>query len=172
MMIVILIVMVWVALSPTVVYAPVPRNVLYFLMSFSLAIMFGAEAAARFELTFGPFTAVCGGAAALCLITLVVLTKLSSPEEKIAVYQVYDESGNELDLQWKGAVEVPLTSSGLQVTKLISENSIILIFPEQAGEVELRVRKSSEGPVYFGLVTYAGSRKTRLVLGKELKTTP
>lgn len=165
----ILIVALVVALSPRVVYAPQPRVVLYFLMSVLVAILLGAEAVAQLELKLPGFVLVSSGAAAVCFAMLWLLNHLSKPEEKIAVFYVSDEEGRSVDLQWKGAVEVPLTAQGLQVTKLVSENAVLLIFPEQVGETEIHIRKTAGGPQYIGTVSYAGSRSARLQLGRELK---
>jgi hypothetical protein len=165
----ILVVAVVVALSPRVVYAPQPRVVLYFLMSVLVAILLGAEAVAQLELKLPGFVLVSSGAAAVCFAMLWLLNHLSKPEEKIAVFYVHDEQGQPVDLQWKGAVEVPLTAQGLQVTKLVSENAVLLIFPEQVGETEIYIRKVAGGQQYTGTVSYAGSRSARLRLGRELK---
>jgi len=160
----------YVALSPRVVYAPQPRVVLYFLLSVLLAILLGTEAVARLKLELPGFIFVSGGATAVAFAMLWVLNHLSKPEEKIGVFYIYDENGNALDLQWKGAIEVLLSAQGLQVTKLISESAAVLIFPEQVVEAEIRVRKIAAGPQYSGTVSYAGSRSARLHLGRELRT--
>jgi hypothetical protein len=163
----ILVVAVVVALSPRVVYAPQPRVVLYFLMSVLVAILLGAEAMAQLELKLPGFVLISSGAAAVCFAMLSLLNHLSKPEEKIAVFYIYDEHGQPVDLQWKGAIEVPLTPQGLQVTKLVSENAVLLIFPEQVGQTEIRLRKSADGRQYTGPVSYAGSRSGRLRLGHD-----
>ncbi len=164
----ILVVAVGVALSPRVVYAPQPRVVLYFLMSVLVAILLGAEAVAQLELKLPGFVLVSSGAAAVCFAMLWLLNHLSKPEEMIAVFYVVDEQGKPLDLQWKGAIEVPLTAQGLQVTKLVSENAVVFIFPQQVGGAEIRVRKAAGGPQYTGTISYAGSRSARLRIGHEL----
>ena len=160
---------IFVALSPSVIYAPTPKIVLYFLISLLPAIMFGAEASSRFEFKLPGFCFTTAGAFAACLGILVVLAHLSKPEEKIAVYHVFDESGQSVALDWNGALEVPVTSQGLTVTKFVDGNTVILIFPEQVGEAELRVKQYSSGPTYSGSVGYAGSRTVKLLLGDQLK---
>src|SRR3954471_6139111 len=78
----------FVALSPTVVYAPAPKVILYLLVALLPAILFAAELTAQFQLQLGWFVASAGGAAALVLITLVLLTHLTKPEEQIAVFEI------------------------------------------------------------------------------------
>lgn len=159
---------VFVALSPKVVYAPVPRIVLFFLISLLLAILFGAEAVAQLKLELPGFTFVTAGASALCLGTLWILTKLSKPEEQIAVFHVYDEKGAPVNLEWEGAYKVLLSSLGLHVTTFASGSTLVCIFPQQVGEAELQVKKRTD-ETYVGTIGFAGSRQVKLVLGKDLK---
>lgn len=158
-----------VALSPALVYAPTPRVVLYFLISLLPAILFGAEVASKFEMKLPGFVFATGGAFAVCLGTLLVLSQLSKPEQQIAVFQVYDEHAHEVVLDWDGAVKVLPDPGGLSATKFVDGNIVILVFPEQAGEVKLQVKKESHGQPYVGTVTYAGNRTSELFLGKQLK---
>lgn len=166
---VVLLLCVYVALRPKVVYAPVPRVVLFFLCSTFLAILFGAEAAARFELQLPGFTFITAGAAALSLGALWFLTKLAKPEEKIAVFHVVDEKGQKVSMEHNNAYEVLLSGSGLRVTTFASGNTLICIFPEQVGEVELQVNKTT-GKTFSGTIGFGGARQTKLVLGKDLKS--
>ena len=160
---------IFVALNPGVVYAPSPRVILYFLVSFLPALLFGAEVSARFKLKLPGFCFTTAGVFAACLGTLVVLDYLSKPQEKIAVFQVFDETGEPVNLDAKAAVDIPITRSGLTITKLVDGNTVVLIFPEQTGSAELRVKPVTTGPTYSGDVTYAGSRTLKLKLGQELK---
>jgi hypothetical protein len=165
----ILVVAVVVALQPRVVYAPQPRVVLYFLMSVLVATLLGAEATAQLQLKLPGFCLVSSGAAAVCFGMLWLLNHLSKPEEKIAVFSVEDEHGMPVNLELDQALDVALTPTGLQVTKFVTGDTVILIFPEQVGEAELRVRKTANGPRYTGMVSYAGSRSTKLRLGRDLR---
>lgn len=168
-MLIILGVAVFVALSPRIIYAPQPRVVLYFLLSILPAILFGTEAVARLKLDLPGFSFLSGGAAAVCFAMLWLLNHFSKPDEKIAVFYIYDERDKPVDLQWKGAIEVLLSDQGLRVTELISGSALVLIFPEQVGQAEIRVRKSATGPTYRGTVSYAGSKCARLRMGQELR---
>ncbi len=159
-----------VALSPNLIYAPTPRVVLYFLVSLLPAILFGAEATSKFKFELPGFCFTTAGVFAACLGILLVLTSLSKPEEKIAVFQIFDENGQAVALDWDGAVEVPITDRGLTVSKFVLGNTAILIFPEQVGEVELHIKRLSTGPTYSGTVSYAGSRTSKLFLGKQLRS--
>jgi hypothetical protein len=81
-----------VPLSPRVVYAAVPRVMLFY-YNLSLAVLFGAEAASRFQLKLGGVFIAAAGAAAVSLGTLMLLTYLSKPQQQIAVFHVFDENG-------------------------------------------------------------------------------
>jgi|SRR6185436_132026 len=160
----------YVALSPSIIYAPVPKIVLLCLISFLPAILFGAEAAAKFDLKLPGFAFTTAGAAAIALGTLLLLSHLTKPEQQIAVYRIVDEQRQPvLGLDREGAVEVQLSNQALAVTKFIDGNNIVLIFPEQVGEVEMLVRPSLTGPTYFGKVSYAGNRQSELMLERDLK---
>lgn len=118
-LILILLLGIFVALSPGVVYAPAPKVILYFLISLLPAMLFGAEASSKFQLRLPGFCFTTMGAFAACLGTLVVLTNLSKPAEKIAVFHILDESSQSVMLDWAGGVEVPLTDQGLTVSKFV-----------------------------------------------------
>lgn len=160
---------VYVAMFPRVVYAPVPRTVLFFLLSVLAAVTFGSEVASKFELELPGFCFVTGGAAAVSFGMLGFLTHLTKPAEKIAVFHVDDEANNPVDLEVPGAIEIRLGPSAVQVTKFADKNTLVLIFPEQVEEAELRVKKTNLDPPYIGRVGYAGSRRTTLTLGVDLK---
>lgn len=160
----------YVALSPSVFYAPTPRVVLYLLASILPAILFGSEIAATFQWKVGSLIITAAGVFASILILLFFLTWLSKPQQQIAVFHIVDENNQPVaNLDREGAIEIPLTSEGLSVTKFVDNNTVVLIFPEQVGECMLRVRPSSRGPTFSGLVRYSGNRETQLVLGKNLK---
>lgn len=160
----------YVALSPGVVYAPVPRVVLFALISLLPAVLFGAEAASRFQLKFGGFVFATAGAAAVSLGTLMLLTYLSKPQQQIAVFHVFDENGTPVNnLDRSGAVEVPVTSQGISITRFIEGNTVVLIFPEQVGECDLRIKPLSMGKTYSGKVRYSGNRESELRLGTHLR---
>jgi hypothetical protein len=61
-----------------------------------------------------------------------------------------------------------ISDSGLKVTELVTGNSLILIFPEQVSQVEIDVWKLMNDKPYRGTLSYAGTRQSRLNLGKEL----
>jgi hypothetical protein len=162
---------VYVVFSPSTVYAPVPKIALYTLLSLLPAILLGAEAASRFEFKLPGFIFVTGGSAGLFLFVLLFLTSHTKPEQQIAVFRIFDENNQPVgNLDRTGAVEVPLTDNGLSITKLVDGNAIVLIFPEQVGECELRIKPMSLGKVYVGRVSYSGTRESRLSLGKQLKS--
>ena len=160
----------YVALSPSVVYAPVPKVVLFCLISFLPAILFGAEAASKFDLQLPGFAFTTAGAAAVALGTLLLLSYLAKPEQQIAVYRIVDQQRQPvLGLDRNGAVEIQLSNQALVVTKLIDGNNLVLIFPEQVSEADVLVKPVLMGPTFFGKVTYGGNRQSELMLGRDLK---
>jgi hypothetical protein len=159
----------YVALSPSLIYAPVPKVILFCLVSFLPAILFGTEATSQFKLSLPGFVFATTGAAAVALGTLLLLSNLAKPEQQIAVYRIVDEHRQPvLGLDRDGAIQVHLSNQGLAVTKFLDGNSMILIFPEQVGECDILVKPLISGPTYSGKVTYAGNRQSELLLGKDL----
>ena len=161
---------IYVALAPNVVYAPTPRVVLFTLVALLPAILLGAEAATRFEFKLPGLIFTTAGVFAAFLGLLFLLNYLSKPTEQIAVYQVVNEQNEPVHLDWDGAINVAPTERGLSVTKFIEGNTVVLIFPEQVGQVEMSVKKSESSPIYSGLVNYAGTRTLKLKLGEQLKS--
>ena len=160
----------YVVLSPNVVYAPVPRLMLYFLSSAAIAVFLGAEAATKFELKVPGMIFVTGGTVAAAFFLLWFGTNYVKPDQQVAVFQVFDENGREVRLDWGDeAVKLSPTASGLTGTLVVSGNMMVLIFPEQVVEQDVRVMKTSDGHPYVGKLTYAGSRKSMLKLGTDLK---
>lgn len=161
---------IFVALSPGLIYAPAPKIVLYCLISFLPAILFGAEAVSKFELKLPGFAITAFGAAALSFGFLMLLTYLTKPQQQIAVFHVLDESRQPItNLDREGVLEVPITDQGLSITRFVDGNTIILIFPEQVGECLIRIRPSSRGVSYSGKISYSGNRESELILGKNLR---
>lgn len=162
-------VVIYILYFPNVVYTPTQKTVLFFLISILPAILFGSKIKATFQLKLRYFCFTTAGVLAGCLGTLIVLYTISKPEEQIAIFHIFDESEQEVNLDWKGSLEILTTDRGLTVTKFVDGNTIVLIFPEQVEEAKLYVKPTSIGPTYKGIVSYAGSRQSILFLGKELK---
>ncbi len=158
----------FVALSPNLVYAPTPRIILYLLTSLIPAILFAGELSARLELRLPGFFFAATGATAVALGTLIILTYYSKPEAQIAVFYVLDQNANPVPLDWKGAIEIPVSASGITATRFVDGNALVVIFPEQLAQVELHVRARSDARACVGTVSYAGARQSKLVLGKDL----
>ena len=165
----ILALLIFVALSPGIVYAPTPRILLYLLASVFLAALIGAEASSRFRMQLKGFLFVTGGASAVALGTLVILTYLSKPDRQIVVFEVIDEQGDPVPLSIFGTLELERDSGGLIPTVYINGNSVVLIFPEQLAEQRIAVRTSSSGKAFRGKVAYAHPPAAPLILGKDLK---
>ena len=161
---------IYVALNPALVYAPAPRVVLFFLIAFLPGLIFGLEVSSRLEFRLPGIIFTTAGAFAACLGALLIMNHISKPEEKIAVFRILDSNGDSVNLDASSAVEVPVTRAGLVVTKFVDRDTVVLIFPEQVGSAELKIKPNGHGPTYSGDVTYAGSRTYKLRLGTELKT--
>lgn len=158
-----------VAFMPNLFYAPVPKIVLFFLVSMLPAILLGAEASDRFQLNLGWMVAVIGGGAAVSFVAFYLLVTFAKPEQQIAVFEIVDENNQEVSLEWDGAYKVSLAGSALSVTHLAKGNQLVVIFPEQVASVTLSVRKSSQGEWYSGSLSYTGTRSLSKALGKDLK---
>ena len=159
----------YVALAPNIVYAPVPRVILFLLVALLPAILLGAESATRLKLELPGLVLTATGAAAILFGMLFLLNYLAKPQEQIAVYQVVDENGEAVPLDWDGAIDVSPSERGLSITRFVEGNTVILVFPEQVAQAEIRIKKSRSAPAYSGQVNYAGSRTLKLKLGNDLK---
>jgi hypothetical protein len=159
---------IYIAVSPNIVYAPAPRIVLFFILSIVPAILFGSEIASRFEVSLPGFAFTVVGAGAVFFGSLFLLDRFSKPEEKIAVFSFYDENGNPLAIDAPGMIRISLGETGLSVTDVYKGNNLIVIFPEQVSEVHVDVYPVADEKPYHGVLTYAGTRKSRLSLGTDL----
>lgn len=164
----ILILMVYVVLSPAVVYGPVPRLILFMLASAAVAIFLGAEATTRLNLKWKGFAFATVGTAALAFALLWFLNSALKPDLQVAIYQILDESGGDVRVDLAGSVELrePTGRPGFFVAQ---GSNLVVIFAELVPEQEIRVRKTTDGPYYKGTVSYAGNRRTSLRLGTDLK---
>lgn len=165
----ILLLLLVVALSPGLVYAPVPRIVLFLLASVFLAVLIGAEASTRFRLKLPGFLFVTGGASALALGTLFALVHLTKPDKQVVVFEVMDSSGEKVNLGVFGALELERHSSGLQPTVFVNGNAAVFIFPEQLIEQAIVVRTSTGGQGYRGVISYAKPPAVPLRISKDLQ---
>lgn len=159
---------IYVALSPSIVYAPAPRVVLFFIISVIPAILFGSEISSKFNLSLPGFAFAVAGAGAVFFGALFSLNYLAKPEQQIAVFSFYDEEGNPFPIDAPGIVKLNLAQTGLTVTDVAKGNDLILIFPEQVAQVEIEVTKFVADKPFQGILTYAGNRTRKLTLGKEL----
>ncbi len=157
----------YVAINPSLVYAPAPRAVLFTLVAMIPALLIGSKAAAHLNLKWKGFTFFTAGASAVCLALIFALDHISSPEEKIAVFKVVNENMKGVTLEPEGALEIwPITGS-LNITAFREGDTLVAIFPEQVGDCAIRVRYGDD--FYHGVISYTGSRKTLLQLGQDLK---
>jgi hypothetical protein len=165
----ILVLLLLVALTPGLVYAPVPRVILFLLSSIFLAVFIGAEASTQFKLKLPGFLFVTGGAGALALGTLFLLVYLTKPDKQVVVFEVLDSSGEKVNLGVFGALELERHPSGLQPTVFINGNAAVFIYPEQLVDQGIVVRTSTGGRAYRGTVSYARPPAVPLRISKDLK---
>lgn len=165
----ILLLMAYVALSPAVAYAPVPRLMLFFLSSAAVAVFLGAEASTRLKLKLPGFVLLTGGTGALALAILFVLHQFLKPELQVAIFDVYDERGRPVNVELDHAVELRTIPTNLPGFFIAQRNQLVVVFPELVVEQTLSVRPTTDSPAYEGIVTYAGTRQARLRLGTHLK---
>jgi hypothetical protein len=158
----------YVALVPNLVYAPTPRIVLFFILSVIPAILFGSEVSSRFNVTLPGFVFAVAGAGAVFFGSLFLLDFLSKPEEKIAVFTFRDENGNDLRIDAPDMLQISLSNTALPVSKFTEGSTLVVIFPEQVGEVNISIVKITGDKPYRGKIGYAGTRKMDLQLGKDL----
>lgn len=156
-----------VALNPALVFAPAPRLVLFTLVSLVPALLLGSRAASALRLQLRGFVFTTAGAGAVCFMMIVALDHLASPEEKIAVFRVFDADLESVTLEPDGALQVWPTSGALEITSIREGNTLVAIFPEQVAECRIRVRYADD--YYQGVITYTGSRQTTLIIGQELR---
>lgn len=164
------VVLIVVIFTPSVYYPPTQRTILYLVASLLIGLLVGAETTTQFKLDLKWFSFVSVGSAALVIFLCWWLTYLSKPDVKMAVYQIRDEKGNTVDLNWAGAVELPTMPNGTKANAFIRGSEIVLIYPEQLEQQTLRIRKTPDDPGYETTVSFAGVRQFTLSFGKELST--
>src|SRR5258706_11491271 len=164
---------IFVAVAPAIGYSPQQRAVLYLLISLLPAILSAGAATAKFEMKLAGFAATAAGSAALLLIVLLLLNREFKPDLQIAVFHLYTKSGRELvGLEREGVVKLtsPLAAD---VTKYISKNTLVVIFPEQIPNCKLRVQPDlGTDKIYSKTISYTGPRQTDLFLEKDLIALP
>jgi hypothetical protein len=168
----ILLLMVYVVLSPTTTYAPAPRLMLFLLSSAAIAIFLGAEASTRFKLTFPGFVFTAAGTTALAGFLLWYLNNALKPDLQVAIYQVEDEKGHDLRVDVAGSVQLHEIPSGRPGFFVAQGNYLVVTFPELVPEQSIRIRKTTDGEYYRGTITYAGARRSSLKLGSDLISKP
>lgn len=168
-MVVVALVAVYVTLVPNVVYAPVPRNILFLLVALLPAYFVGVRASDNVNINLKWVVAKFTGTMAAVIFLLILLVHLSKPEQQIAVFEVLDEHDQRVRLDREGAIVIQPGSQGVSATKYVDGNTLVLIFPEQLPSVNVAVRKVYDGPEYRGTVGYGGNRTMTLRLGQELK---
>jgi hypothetical protein len=158
---------IFVVLRPAAVYTPVSGNILYVLVGIMVALLLGRQGQATFKWKAQSFYVFVAGSAALVFIALLLLSWLSRPGLMVSVFHVYTEEGEEVPLEGTGMFSVELPGSGISVGSVVQGNTVVLLFPEQQPEVDVKVRHG--GATYFGAVSYAGERQSKLVLGEHLR---
>lgn len=164
----ILLLMIYVVLSPMVAYGAVPRAILFLLSSASIAILLGAEVSTRFRLKGPGFIFVTTGTAALAFGLFLYLNSIIKPDLQVVIYDVYDEAGRAVNIEVESLVELrelPTNRSGLFFAR---RNQLVVVFPELVVQQVLRIRETTDTPFYAGKISYAGTRKASLKFGTDL----
>jgi hypothetical protein len=165
----ILILMIYVVLVPNVTYAPLPRLMLFLLAASAIAIFLGAEAGTRFKLELPGFLFVAVGTTAVAVFLLWFLNNALKPELQVAIYQVQDEDGRDLRVDFADAVQLSEVPSGRPGFFVAQRNYLVVTFPELVPEQIIRIRRTTDGEFYTGKLSYAGTRQTFLRLGSDLR---
>lgn len=157
---------VFVALMPSLTFAPVPKMMLLFLVSLLPAILFGSKITAQFNLEIKGMVISTGGMFASILILMLFFYSLTKPEQQIAVFQIYENSQtNKFILDLPDSVSFDANATNLFPTKYQTGNTLILIFPEQLGSISVRF-KSGQNIVYRKTLSYAGNRESIITLSQ------
>lgn len=157
-----------VALSPTVVYAPVPRTVLFFVMGLVPGLVFGEKAQAEFKFGLPGFALTATGVTAVVFGAAVLLTNLAAPDERIAICHFFDEEGRELSLETT-AISIS-TDGSMKPNHYIDGHNLVMVFPEQLGEIDVTLTLPGTGKQFRGSLGYASVRENpRRDLGKEFR---
>jgi len=157
---------VWAALRPDVIYAPVPKAVLFVMVALVPAVLLAGEAVVRLDLKWPGFAVTATGTAALAITLLLILDHISQPEERVVAFEVREPNGDPF-VGLEVAGNVRLTAGALEPQYCAKGNKLYFVFPEQVGDVELGVQTA--GRWHYGTIRYAGERRPVLTIGEDLK---
>jgi hypothetical protein len=158
-----------VAFIPNLVYAPIQKVAIFFLLGLCPAVLLADKATTRFQLKLPGMVFTAGGAAAILFGLMFWLDRLSKPEEQIALYEIFDASGNPYPLQVAEFEVHRDRHTALTPSYFTDRNTIILIFPQQLPEADISIKDPLTQRTVRGTVSYTGSRTNKLTIGKELK---
>lgn len=165
----ILILLGYVAVSPQLAYAPVPRIILFLLASVFPALLIATTATTQLQLEAKGFFFVTSGASAFFIALLLILNYISKPELQVVAFSVVDEKGSEVNLTPYYALQLEPNPNGLVANYYVRGGRAVMVYPEQVVEQMIRVKLSADGQVYRGVVSYAKRPVSSLRIGHELK---
>ena len=156
----------YVMFHPGVAYAPVQRSLIFVTVAFMVALGCGQQvASARLEIKLGWLAATYTGVFAVVFGLSWWLTKLSAPHTAVAVYHVYNEDTSQYRLDLKGTVDIKETKEGSFARAFVDGNTMVIIFPEQAPEIEVGIRfPPMTGNQKWTTLSFAGTSETDLVI--------
>ena len=151
----------YVAWNPTLVYASTPRLVLFFLIAMLPSILFTSSVVATItaDLKWLGFSAT--GPAAVLFIGLFFLDKYAKPEERLAVYNLFEDQTTQVfadGVSVTGGARAYLDQSG---------HALIVHYGSSDESIQINI----DSPVgrHFCHLSYPGTRSLVLFLREEKK---
>jgi hypothetical protein len=147
----------FVALSPSVGYAPVPRVVLFFVLAFLFTLVSVGELDARFEMKLPGFLFSSTGVLAAMCGLLLLLNHLAAPEVQATRFTLRYKGIHQLALQPK-MIEVKGVQGFGHVPHFVDGEDLFVIYPQGVTSAEVRINPLGLGWFHKEL-SYAGNRK-------------
>jgi hypothetical protein len=155
---------IFIALSPSVVYQPVPRVIVFMLIAIATGLALGRQVTGSLQISGGWATATFGGIVAVVFGAFFLLTRAATPDLNVRVYEVTD-GGQPVGLHGAGVLEVRSTTD-TPVDHCATGDKLFVLFPSSAPSA--RVHVSWRGRRHSGIVDAAAPVRT-LRIGDELQ---
>jgi hypothetical protein len=155
---------IFIALSPSVVYQPVSRVIVFMLVAIATGLALGRQVTGTLEIKGGWATATFGGIVAVVFAAFFLLTRAATPALDVRVFQVSD-GGEPVGLQGAGVVDVRSTTD-TPVDHCVAGDKLFILFPSAAPAARIHV--SWRGQRYRAVVD-ASDPVRELRIGDELR---
>lgn len=156
----------FVALNPSIGYAPVPRVVLFFLLAILFTLLFVGELDARFEMKLPGFIFSSTGVLAAMCGLLLLLNHLATPEVQATRFT----------LRYQGVTTLRFTSEMIRVKAgqgvsgtipyFFSGEDLYVIYPPGVSTAEISVNPTG-GRWFRKELGYAGNRQVVYQIDRE-----